>query len=673
MDLSRLKRRFEETLSEGQGMQLLWLLVIIAVVILVFWAIVSLIFRDGSLVWQDLMALFLDPGSFGGAGSHDIFRLVAALCGMFLFSALLISVVSNMFENIADSFKNGYSRYKHRDHVLILGGGSHLFSMLSALIAEDSPYKDDQIVVMTTQPVNALRTKVFSFFDGEQVNSLRRRVTFYYGERDNENNLKEKDLAANARVIYLIGEDSELDHDSVNVRCSKKLQTICKGSRAIPCYMVFHDSTSLDVYKFISDVETSKGTSLKVDIIDANEYIAEQVLVVDHDGKNVISYPEIDYRGIMMESDGRFKVISGIGPDSGRHVHFVVSGTSDMARAMALTAAHICHFPNFKDGGNRTVITIVDKGVRAWMDGFISSLPGLFRLSHYRYISMDGCGNCSMTRHKPDEKYGDFLDIEWEFIDSEICSPGMRSLLKTWSEDESQSLSLAICLSSQQENTFAALHLPDEIYAKGCPVFVHQQDYGDILSQAKITCHFGNIHTFGMASSLQNDPLYVCRSRNGQRVNFIYNQAYGDKNGVKYANEIDAWYAIPEAHKFSSIYCANAMYIRSRSFGLPAFDTSALADDQRVAIYEVEHRRWTMSALILGYSPVTEELRNEWKERRGNPETEQAAKDEYKALKDKFIHMDITPYDDLITSEKVKDELIISRLSYILGSAPYRK
>ena len=116
------------------------------------------------------------------------------------------------------------------------------------------------------------------------------------------------------------------------------------------------------------------------------------------------------------------------------------------------------------------------------------------------------------------------------------------------------------------------------------------------------------------------------------------------------------------------------MYIRSRSFGLPDFDTSALTDDQRAAIYEVEHRRWTMSALILGYSPVTEEARNEWKGRRENPETKQAAKDEYKALKNKkFIHMDITPYDDLIASEKDKDELIISRLSYILGSSPYSK
>ena len=78
-----------------------------------------------------------------------------------------------------------------------------------------------------------------------------------------------------------------------------------------------------------------------------------------------------------------------------------------------------------------------------------------------------------------------------------------------------------------------------------------------------------------------------------------------------------------------------------------------------------------MSALILGYSPVTEKMRDEWKKRREASET--AAKDEYKALKNKFIHMDITPYEDLITSEKDKDELIISRLSYILGSSPYSK
>ena len=44
-----------------------------------------------------------------------------------------------------------------------------------------------------------------------------------------------------------------------------------------------------------------------------------------------------------------------------------------------------------------------------------------------------------------------------------------------------------------------------------------------------------------------------------------------------------------------------------------------------------------------------------------------AAKDEFKALKsDQFIHMDITPYDDLIPSEKDKDEIILSRIRDLL-------
>ena len=73
--------------------------------------------------------------------------------------------------------------------------------MLTALIDKDSPYKDNQIVILTTRSVDELRTKVFSFFDGGQRKVLRHRVTFYHGERDNENNLRRKNIADKAKVI----------------------------------------------------------------------------------------------------------------------------------------------------------------------------------------------------------------------------------------------------------------------------------------------------------------------------------------------------------------------------------------------------------------------------------------------------------------------------------------
>lgn len=663
-----LKRKFEETLSEGRGMQLFWLLILTAIVVLLFWGIGALVFRD--MNWQDILSLFLDPGCFQGDNDHhDLFRLLATFAGMFLFSALLISVVSNMFENIADSFKNGLSRYRHKDHILILGGGRQLISMISALVDDNSEWKNDEIVVMTTQSIDELRTRILTlpFLDGQKEKNLRSRITFYFGERDNENNLTKNGLAQKAKLIFIIGEDQEPDHDSVNIRCCKKLQSICRGTgRTIPCYLIFQDSSTFDVYKYISDAQTSEGTDLRVDVINANEHLAEQVLVADHDGVDEVHYPKIDYRRIPLPAGG-FKMAEGIREEDRCFVHFVIIGSTDMAQAMALTAAHICHFPNFKDGQNRTVISFVDTGMKEKMNEFVGSHANLFKLSHYRYITFDENEQSHVTEHVPDMAYGDFLDVEWEFIDGGIHSPGVRSLLDQWAGESDRSLSLALCLEREEDDTNAALHLPHSIYESGCPIFIHQQDYGDVLSQAKITNQFGNIFTFGTITAIQDDPLFQSRAKKGQLVNFIYNQAFGD---IKYPDEVSAWYTIPEAHKFSSIYCANALHIRERSFGLGNnSDLSSLTDEQRYSLFDTEHRRWMMSSLLLGYSPVNKAGRDAWKTRRLSADNDKvkAAKDEFKALKsDQFIHMDITPYDDLIPSEKDKDEIILSRIRDLL-------
>ena len=162
-----------------------------------------------------------------------------------------------------------------------------------------------------------------------------------------------------------------------------------------------------------------------------------------------------------------------------------------------------------------------------------------------------------------------------------------------------------------------------------------------------------------MASNIQDDPLFLSRSEKGQRVNFIYHREY---DRPKLETEEAAWFEKSEADKFSSIYCANAMHFRERSF----------RPDEREghAICDVEHRRWMLSVLILGFAPVERAKREEWKARMASKETEEAAKKEKKQLKDAFIHMDITPYEDLPEGEKVKDRIIIDRIPYILHGDP---
>lgn len=664
LNLSRLRRNLDKTLSEGQGKQLLWLIAIIVAFIFIFWAIALLAFPGKEFGWQDILALFLDPGSFGGHGEHDLFRLIATLTGVFLLSALLISVVGNMFENISESFRTGQSRYRHKDHILILGGGHQVQDMLSAISDPASPYPDGDVVILTSCNLDELRHRIASCFDGPSGRALERRTTLYYGDRDSEKDLMRKDLAKNSKVIYIIGEDNEPDHDSISARCCNYLKKLCSGSgRPIPCYMVLEDRASLDIYKYSKDKETVQGSDLKVDVIYDNEYIAEQALIPDpaKDG----DFPTIDHSHIYPEGNG-YRTVYGITGDSEKHVHLIIAGTSDLALAMAQTAAQICHFPNYQDGRNRTVISLVDKGIKDKMSQLVSSYYNLFSLSHYRYIGFNDDGNPFVSAHEPDSRYGDFLDIEWEFIDAGICSTEFSPLLKAAACDDTQSLSVIICLDKPSDITFAATHLPEEIYRKGCPVLVHQKDYTEILDLAARTRQFGNLHIFGMSSIKHGDPLFTRRSESGQMVNFIYDQNCNEE--YRHGNPIDAWYDLKEAHKLSSIYCANALYVRMRSFGLEEFDLSGIDEAQKASLYETEHRRWVMANLLLGFRAMDTVSRNDLKQRILTADDVDKKKDtEFSAFKSRFIHPDITPYTDLLPEERDKDKILLENLSYILG------
>ena len=97
-----LKRKLHKMLSEGEGRQLLWLLIVTVASFIVFTSIVKLFFPGWNFSWQDIIALYLDAGNFSGAGEHDWLRLLIAMVGMFVFSALLISVFTNVFDNVAN-------------------------------------------------------------------------------------------------------------------------------------------------------------------------------------------------------------------------------------------------------------------------------------------------------------------------------------------------------------------------------------------------------------------------------------------------------------------------------------------------------------------------------------------------------------------------------------------
>jgi len=598
------KRFFLKTLYKGDVKQLLYLLAFCLGLILVLTGISYLIFNDGTLVWQDVVALFLDPGVFGGSGDHDWFRLIVAIVGVLTFSSLLISLFTNIVSSLVEAFRNGEVHFKFNDHVLIIGADKHVVEMLKELSEEAIPY---EVVIMTERPVAELRDHIEHELDGNDILS---RILFIKGC-----STVSSDLAychpSRAKVIYVVGDSTAEEHDSTNIRCMELLKKACVSAKDdIPCYVMLDDDLSTDVFRFLT--QKSEVSRLKIDFVPVSEYKAEQLLV------------HTDF-------------LPAISAESQKHSHVVVMGMTSVAKAVASIAAHISHYPNFKDNPDRrTVITIISSNIRIPMEKFIREKSSMFVLCNWEYIS-----ETTSEYHKPSEEMGDYMDLEWQFIDADPGSFFVSKLIDQWARDEKQELSIISAEDSTHENLDNIMHLSRESYSSRLAIYTSTS--ADILSVAEATGQFGKIVTFGPASE-SFDALCMRRSERGKRVNFVYDQAYEEH---KSANKDEAWYKKPEAHKFSSIYCADAMPLRER-----CIDETT----EEYTLYSLEHRRWVASELLLGYVPLP--LAESKKVREDKPL--------FKSLKAQFIHADIAPYDDLPEHEKDKDALIINATGEIL-------
>ena len=660
----KLRRWLHRLLSEGQGRQLFWLAIVLLLSFFVFFGISTFIFRDGAFRWQDIVALYLDPGVFEGAlDNHDVFRLIITLFGAFFFAAMLISVVSNIFENVSESYKKGEGRYRFEDHVLILGANHMLFGMLAKLREKMKTQEDLQVVVMTTRPVEELRDRIEAYFGDKD---FVKHVTLYFDERDQRENLKSAD-ADRASAVYVIGEEGEDNHDAVNLKCLEALRALCRDSKylkknpshVVSCCVVMDSQTTMGIYHYSKESDNETAGNLHVDIVNANEYEAEQVLAGE-------SFPCIDRS---LDADGN--LVKGIRPDSDQSVHLVIFGLTQMGRAFATTAANLMHYPNFKGGEHRSRITFVGEHIRKAMDDFISRYEVMFRMSHSTYIHFDEDDGPIVHTTEPDAAYVDCLDIEWQFIDAHPSSPYVRRFLKECCEDKKQTLNIAVCYGSSSENTAIALHLPKEVYdsQRKIPIFIHIRDFNEVIEKAHATGQYGALHPFGAASTLESDPLFEKRSELGKRINYIYNQL-GVKQGWQprsYASPEEAWYSedCAEWSKLSSIYSGIATYGKARCF--PSALTGTLTDAEIDALCELEHRRWTTASFLLGYTAPDKAETAYLVDLR---ETDKGSfNKEKKQLKKKYHHWDMIPFDSLSKGDKDKDYVIINNMRYILGKA----
>lgn len=600
------------------------------------------------------LELMLDPGSFNGSSDYKdtfpiLLQFIITIIGAVIFTAMLITVLGNIVSNRVEDYKKGRVRYKFDNHVLVLGANSMLTSMLREFI-QTGVHQNRKIVVLTTQDTENLHDKMLSDipdFD-EKLD-----VTWLNGSRIIDQTLRNVQVDE-AYSIYILGEDNEIDHDSLNLECWRLVKSICKDvRRAVQCYLVVD---RVSTYHVLQYGKKEKDTWLYLNIINSLENWAQRVLV-SCDYLEGVRYPSIDRLGITEDSD--------------KSVRFVIYGMTQMSYAMASTIAHIAHFPNFKKGENRTKICFINPDIQTEMDFYLGHYDNIFRLAYANLIHWDESGQ----RHKepvrmPLEKYGDFLDVEWEFIDGSIESANVRQLLEEWSCNEKEYLSIALCENESDVNLAASLYLPEVIYVKDIPVFVYQSSSGEVLKYAHNTSRYSNIYPFGMKDECY-DPLFRNRIFKAKKINYLYQL---EDNGLQYDGmpsvEVleEYWNTRLEyLFKLSNLYAANSIPIKLRSVGIDPDtineDTMFTPRDIQV-LSETEHNRWNMERLLLGMQPLCESRRLEISKMLdgGDPEIVNQGKALNRHLKNNNYHKDIAPYSELLDSSRQYDIAIVKNI-----------
>ena len=533
--------------------------------------------------------------------------------------------------------RDGFTRYSFKQHILILGGSRELLPLLRAIAAHDA-LKMLPVVVLTDSDcpslLQLLRTRLQSL-------CVQSPVTLYRGCRTCADTLRTCQVDS-ASHIFILGEDDEPAHDSLNVSCWQQVRQLrAQCNQLAQCYLMLRSSTSTFLFH---SLQQEAHNSLETTIINSYESLAQQLLVGDIYHNDTLTLD----RGLVTVGSDRF-------------VHLVVVGMTPLGYAFAATAAQLCHFPNFDESAPRPIrtrITFVDPRANELMDCFKASYPGIFDLSHVRYIEQPG----AWLQGVPQRSLGDFVDVEWQFVKGNISSEWIRDMLSACAADSRQVLSVALCGGDSARNLAEAYRLPRQLYPlpdsnNSSPltpvVYVYQPDDSSLVQTVQNeVLRFHNVVPFGF-NAKGFDPLHSLRIAAAKRINYLYQKENSGKVFTSMpADEAllnELWRQLSSAEKTAALLAANATNTFIRSFGLSRTTLADhLSDDALVESFAaVDHARRNMACLLAGYSAMPADQRarlNSALQSADNSEREEATIQSKYSKCMLFVDKDITPY-----------------------------
>lgn len=614
------------------------------------------------------------------------------ILGVFIFNGMLVGVIVNAIGNRVEDYRDGLTHYLNAGHYIIMGYDDMVPSVIEDIFIKD---KAAFILVLTAFDAKKIKERLKKSVAKQQLDQ----IVVNYGQRTANEYYEDIHLEA-AKEIFIVGNRTLPAHDAINIECVDSICNYLKEHKSeqmpkrLTC--IFEDLDTYAAFKTSEIFEEVKD--LGMEFVPYNFYAgwARQVFATrsykeKNDPMKAIPYPCVYGKGI--------------GPDDDKFVHLVFVGTTNFAVSFAMEAAQMLHFPNFdeKTDKPKTRITFIEKKAKKEMAQFITRDRHFFELQSYYYwdLSDDSKDKTEkrVTRFLSNEvKIHDFLDVEFEFIKGDVYSNEVQDVIRQWAKDEEkQYLSIFLSLAEQRLNFMMGMNMPDEVYDKAIPVFIRQDRADNFVTNLRkadnkdfkysfvengelITIdrkgRYANLYPFGM------DDMAYCSDekvfRQAKLINFLYNTADYSCNRFKDMTVLAAmgpdriweqaeeqWRELSVALKWSNLYCAYSIPCKLASLrvmrGLKPDDTSR--DQQSLTEYEirqiatVEHNRWNVEKLLMGYRKATKkEDRYEHSE----------FKDDLKVNKDLFIHHDIKPFDELPDFTRQLDYEIAKYIPWIL-------
>ena len=664
------------------------------------------------LIWT-IYFHFMDPGNQHMTASKPgrAWSAIIAILGVFLLSGLMVSSIIGWIDSRKERWMKGDVRYKgllgRKPHYIIIGANDMVEGIVLQLLNKDKacfeifkPY----ILIQTSQDVETFRQILYSNLTVEQ----QKRIIIYYGNRNSKVDISELNLNK-AKEVYILGEDARVDdlesyHDTMNMECLKLIsenisscpeffKTKTEDKRLV-CRVMFEYQTSFNVFK-VTDINADKIKFLPFNYY---EKWAQNVLICQK------TDPEDIKKGPYLPLEGPH----GIKAADDAFVHLIIVGMSRMGIALAIEAAHLAHYPNYKK--RRTKITFIDKTVDVEKDFFMNRFKALFALSHWRYgvpvgekIVFDKDHEIKDCEHLG----GDFIDVEWEFIKAPVQSHAVQQYIVDSSNDEHARLTIAVCIPENSRAIAAAAYLPDSVYESDSTlqVLVYQRLNGELVRQ--ISNNNGRyskkIKAFGMASMCYDSDLVELSEHMANAISVAYDKYMAKFNEEKAQALAELMTQVPAeqnaqpeekkaedkpadkkdggnkgktaaAKMWSNNYNIHSMWTKFRSVTTSdgkVFDPLNTVFDKPESVMmkelgQIEHNRWNMEQLLLRIRPLTKD-----EQKQAKIETLTASNEMKEFYKSKFAHLDICSNEVLDKIDYKMSELD-KALIEVLPSA-YRK